>query len=100
ARWNKILEEEGLTDRLYLPSARFYRRVGEFAWRHFDIHGNLISQAEFEVRAAEWLPTSQDRKEVRALMTPVTERGKMANWIAPPKTGINRKPFDFEYVRL
>jgi benzoyl-CoA 2,3-epoxidase subunit B len=99
-RWNKTLEEEGLTERLYLPSARFYRRVGEYAGHYFDIHGNLISQAEFEARATRWLPTSQDREVVRALMTPVTERGKIANWIAAPKTGINRKPFDFEYVRL
>jgi benzoyl-CoA 2,3-dioxygenase component B len=33
-------------------------------------------------------------------MTPVVERGKMANWIAPPKFGINHQSFDFEYVRL
>jgi benzoyl-CoA 2,3-epoxidase subunit B len=100
ARWNKALEEEGLAERLYLPSARFYRRVGEYAGHYFDIHGNLISQDEFEGRAPEWLPTSQDREQVGALMTPVTERGKIATWIAPPKAGINRKPFDFEYVRL
>src|SRR5262249_60658855 len=36
ARWNKVLEEEGLAERLYLPSARFYRRVGEYAGRYFD----------------------------------------------------------------
>ena len=100
ARWNKVLEEEGLTERLYLPSTRFYRQVGEYAGHHFDIHGNLISEAEFEDRAPEWIPTSRDREEVRSLMTPVTECGKIANWIAPPKTGINRQPFDFEYVRL
>src|SRR2546422_3924568 len=35
ARWNKTLEEEGLTERLYLPSARFYRRVGEYAGHYF-----------------------------------------------------------------
>jgi benzoyl-CoA 2,3-dioxygenase component B len=33
-------------------------------------------------------------------MQPVTERGKMANWIAPPARGINGQPEDFEYVRL
>jgi hypothetical protein len=43
---------------------------------------------------------SQDREEVRALMTPGSERGKIANLIAPPKTRINRKTFEFEYVRL
>ena len=33
-------------------------------------------------------------------MKPVTEPGKIANWIAPPATGIKGKPFEFEYVRL
>jgi hypothetical protein len=31
-------------------------------------------------------------------MNPVTEQGKIANWIAPPKTGVNHRPF--EYVLL
>jgi benzoyl-CoA 2,3-dioxygenase component B len=30
----------------------------------------------------------------------VTEPGKIANWIAPPKTGVNHRPFEFEYLRL
>jgi benzoyl-CoA 2,3-dioxygenase component B len=33
-------------------------------------------------------------------MKPVTEVGKIANWIAPPRVGIKGKPFEFEYVRL
>jgi len=33
-------------------------------------------------------------------MQPVTEPGKIANWIAPPTSGIKGKPFEFEYVRL
>jgi benzoyl-CoA 2,3-dioxygenase component B len=37
---------------------------------------------------------------VRGLMHPVTEPGKIANWIAPPTSGIKGKPFEFEYVRL
>ena len=28
------------------------------------------------------------------------ERGKIAAWIAPPRQGINGKPFDYEYVHL
>jgi benzoyl-CoA 2,3-dioxygenase component B len=31
-------------------------------------------------------------------MVPVTEPGKMAGWIAPPKRGIHGKPIDFDYV--
>jgi len=42
----------------------------------------------------------EDREYVRSLMTPVTEPGKIANWIAPPKTGVNHQPFEFEYVSL
>jgi benzoyl-CoA 2,3-epoxidase subunit B len=99
ARWNSLLEEEGVSERLYLPSRRFHRHVGEFAGHHFDILGNLISQADFERRVSEWLPTSADRECVRSLMMPVTEQGKIAGWITPPKTGINRHPFEFEYIR-
>jgi benzoyl-CoA 2,3-dioxygenase component B len=33
-------------------------------------------------------------------MKPVREPGKFASWIAPPRTGIDNKPGDFEYVKL
>ena len=46
------------------------------------------------------LPSTEDREYVQSLMHPVTEPGKIANWIAPPATGIKGKPFEFEYVRL
>ena len=26
--------------------------------------------------------------------------GKIANWIAPPRRGINGQPFEYEYVKL
>jgi benzoyl-CoA 2,3-dioxygenase component B len=99
-RWNKILAEEGVSERLYLPSRRFHRRVGEYAGHCFDVHGNLMAPAEFESRSSAWLPATEDRQYVRSLMTPVTEPGKIANWIAPPKSGVNRRPFEFEYVRM
>ena len=41
-----------------------------------------------------------DKTYVRSLMQPVHERGKIAAWIAPPRHGINGKPFDYEYVHL
>ena len=100
ARWNKILAEEGLTDRINLPSPRFHRHVGEYAGHNFDLAGNLITTEEFERRRSEWLPTIEDREYVRSLMHQVTELGKIANWIAPPATGVKGKPFEFEYVRL
>src|SRR5215831_3650739 len=99
-RWNKILAEEGVAERLYLPSRRFHRRVGEYASHYFDIHGAPISRDEFERRKSDCLPALKDREYVRSLMTPVTEPGKIANWIAPPKTGVNHQPFEFVYVSL
>jgi benzoyl-CoA 2,3-dioxygenase component B len=100
ARWNKTLADEGTGERLYLPNTRFHRHVGEFAGHYFDVGGNLISKQEFAQRKAEWLPTIADREYVRSLMHPVTDVGKIANWIAPPASGVKGKPFEFEYVRL
>jgi benzoyl-CoA 2,3-dioxygenase component B len=99
-RWNKFIADEGVEAKLTLPSTRFHRHVGNYAGYHFDVDGNLISSEEFERRSGEWLPTAEDREYVRNLMTPVTERGNIANWIASPSSGINGNPFDFEYVRL
>jgi benzoyl-CoA 2,3-dioxygenase component B len=100
ARWNKSLADEGRSERLLLPNSRFHRHVGEYAGHNFDLEGSLIPQAEFDQRKGEWLPSVADREYVRSLMHPVTEPGKIANWIAPPATGIKGKPFEFEYVRL
>jgi benzoyl-CoA 2,3-dioxygenase component B len=99
-RWNKSLRDAGLDTQLYLPSTRFHRHVGEFAGHSFDVQGELIAKEAFEARRAEWLPSFADREYVRSLMHPVTEPGKIANWIAPPAAGIKGKPFEFEYVRL
>lgn len=99
-RWNKILAEEGLEERLYLSSARFHRHVGEYSGYDFDVAGNLVSKDDFERRKDDWLPTIEDRAYVRSLMVPVTVPGTIAGWIAPPKTGINRQNAEFEYVRL
>ncbi|MEP6707366.1 MAG: benzoyl-CoA 2,3-epoxidase subunit BoxB [Pyrinomonadaceae bacterium] len=100
ARWNKYLGEEGTSEKLYLPSTRFHRHVGEYALYSFDIEGNLIDYDEFKRRKLEWLPTIEDREYVRSLMHAVTEPGKIASWIAPPAAGVKGKPFEFEYVRL
>jgi benzoyl-CoA 2,3-dioxygenase component B len=100
ARWNRILAGADIAERLFLPNCRFHRHVGEYAGYHFDVYGALVSADEFARRRDEWLPTLADRQYVRSLMTPVTEPGKIAGWIAPPKSGIRNLPFEFEYVRL
>ncbi len=99
-RWNAALEDEGSSFRLALPSSRFFRRQGIYADAHFSPAGELISAAEFQRHMADWLPTDEDRAYVQSLMQPVTEPGKMANWIAAPRKGINGNDVDYEYVRL
>jgi benzoyl-CoA 2,3-dioxygenase component B len=99
-RWNKAVLEEGITDfKFSLPSTRFFRRQGQYANEHFDLEGNIIDEATWEANVEKWLPTDADRVYVQSLMVPVYEQGKVANWIAAPRRGINGKPFDFEYVR-
>jgi benzoyl-CoA 2,3-epoxidase subunit B len=97
-RWNRHLEGSGF--KLTLPSVRFHRNVGTYAGACFDPAGNLLSEAEFERREHEFLPSASDREYVHSLMArPVLEAGHFANWIAPPVRGIDGKPMNFEYVR-
>ena len=98
--WNKVIQRAGLDFELRLPHRGFNRRVGTFAGAHVSPDGQLMDEAAWAARASRWLPTDADREYVGSLMTPVTEPGKMANWIAPPATGINGKPVEFEYVRF
>jgi benzoyl-CoA 2,3-epoxidase subunit B len=99
-RWNKILAEAGLPHRLKLPHVAFNRRVGAFSGIEVTPDGQQVPAGEWERRIGEWLPTAVDKTFVRSLMQPVHERGKIAAWIAPPRNGINGKPFDYEYVHL
>jgi benzoyl-CoA 2,3-dioxygenase component B len=99
-RWNKTIKEIGVDFELKLPSRRFHRHIGQFAGHQFDAAGNLLSAEEWEQRRGEWLPSAADERYVASLMQPVMEQGKIANWIAPPRKGINGKPFAFDYVRL
>jgi benzoyl-CoA 2,3-epoxidase subunit B len=99
-RWNKILESAGLPQRLRLPHVAFNRRVGAFAGIEATPSGEPLSVAEWARCKGEWLPTEVDKTHVRSLMRPVHDRGKIAAWIAPPRQGINGKPFDYEYVHL
>ena len=100
-RFNKVLSDHDIGFELMLPSARFNRAVGIHAGFRFDPAGELISEEEWNRRCAGWLPTSVDHDTVDGLMSgTVTEPGKMANWIAPPRRGVKGQPMDFEYVRF
>jgi benzoyl-CoA 2,3-dioxygenase component B len=99
-RWNRILERHGVSTRLRLPDRKFNRGIGMFSSRHFDPDGVALSDEEWQRRKNDWLPTQADRDYLLSIMAqPVYERGKFANYIAPPLRGINRMPMDFEYVR-
>jgi len=99
-RWNAIIKKHGIDVELRLPHRGFRRAIGVFADVRVSPEGRIVSQAEWDARKDEWLPTEQDAAFVQSLMKPVIERGMFANWIAPPARGIDGKPLDFEYVRL
>ncbi|MBL4739522.1 MAG: benzoyl-CoA 2,3-epoxidase subunit BoxB [Sneathiella sp.] len=99
-RWNAIIKKVGINFDLKMPHQAFHRQIGEFANVNVTPDGDIISDAQWEAKKYEWLPTSADGDFIQSLMVPVTEPGKYAGWIAPPKLGINNQPGDFEYVQL
>jgi benzoyl-CoA 2,3-epoxidase subunit B len=99
-RWNQALEDAGLEERLLLPHEGFNRRVGVYAAHHVSPDGRVLSDEEWDAAKDEWLPSADDRAAVAALMVPEYEYGRFAGWIAPPKTGINDQPVEFDYVHL
>jgi benzoyl-CoA 2,3-dioxygenase component B len=99
--WNRTLAKLGVDFELKLPHKRFNRTVGTWAEAKFDDQGNLMSTDEWDRQRKDLLPDGDDKKFIKSLMQQVTEPGRMAGWIAPPKKGINATNFDeFEYVKL
>ena len=99
-RWNKVIEKAGIPVRLKVPHKAFHRNIGALAGIKVSPEGQVVSEAEWQARQDEWLPSAADRAFVASLMGRVVEPGQFANWIAPPAMGINRQPVDFEYVRF
>jgi benzoyl-CoA 2,3-dioxygenase component B len=99
-RWNKVIQRHGIDVELTLPHRGFQRAIGSFADARVSPDGRVISEAEWDARHAEWLPTDEDRAFVASLMQPTIEPGKFASWIAAPARGVNGQPVDFEYVKL
>ena len=99
-RWNMAIKRAGVDFELSLPNTRFRRSVGAWAGAHTDPQGKPLSEAEFNARKDEWLPTDEDKTFIHSLMHRVTEPGKMAGWIAPPDRGINANVLEYEYVKL
>jgi benzoyl-CoA 2,3-dioxygenase component B len=99
-RWNKIIDKTGVGFRLELPHVAFHRQIGEFKDIEATPTGQLLDVATWTRDKDKWLPSKDDGDYIASLMKPVTEPGKYASWIAPPRVGIDNKPGDFEYVKI
>jgi benzoyl-CoA 2,3-dioxygenase component B len=99
-RWNKVIEKIGINFQMKLPHVAFHRQIGEFAKINADVDGNILSDAEWQKRKDEFLPSTEDRTFIESLMKPEVSPAKFASWIAPPKVGIDNKPGEFEYVKI
>jgi benzoyl-CoA 2,3-dioxygenase component B len=100
-RWNKVIEKHGIPFRLRLPHKGFHREIGNFSGHHLSPEGEVLTEAGWNARRHEWMPSAADYTFVQAMMQGrVVEPGKFANWIAPPRRGVHTKPIDFEYVRF
>ena len=100
SHWNKIIEGFGITYRLSLPHVAFNRHIGEFRDAEATPAGDLVSASEWQAQSGRYLPSNDDAAYIESLMKPETQPGKYANWIAPPKVGIDNKPGDYEYVMI
>ena len=99
-RWNKRIEKAAVDFRLRLPHKAFNRRIGTLAGLKVSPAGEVIPEAQWNAAVNQWLPTDADRAFVASLIGRVVEPGRFASWIAPPATGIDGKPIDFDYVRF
>src|SRR5215210_4482304 len=57
-RWNRILEQHGMSDRLKLPDRKFHRGIGMYSGFHFDPNGVPVSKEQGEARKYEGLPSA------------------------------------------
>ena len=99
-RWNKAIGKTGVAFQFTLPHVGFHRQIGEFKDVKVSPAGVLIDDATWNREIGKWLPSKDDGDFIVSLMSPVTEPGKFASWIAPPRLGIDNKPGDFEYVKI
>jgi benzoyl-CoA 2,3-dioxygenase component B len=98
-KWNQRLEAMGSPSRITLPHRRFNRRQGIYGDHFFAPNGDLVDVQTFANQRDNWLLSPADSEELRGLMRPVTEPGKVAHWIRPPSKGIAGQDLDFAYVR-
>ena len=99
--WNRAIKSYGIDFELKLPHRAFQRQVGLFAEDYVSPDGQIMNEDDWNAHRDEWLPSESDLEYLYSLMIEQTpEPGEYANWIAPPKAGINGKPVGYEYVKL
>ena len=98
--WNIALQKQGIDFKFVVPHKAFNRQIGHLAGVKVSPQGRVVSEATWNSRVNDWLPTAADRDYVQSLMGRVVEPGKFANWIAPPSAGINGQAVECEYVRF
>lgn len=99
-RWNHIIAKLNVDFELTIPHSGFHRKIGVFDNAPITPDGKVVSREEWERGRDDWLPSKADGDFIQSLMVPQWETGKYANWISPPRVGIDNKPGDFEYVQL
>jgi len=100
-RWNRTIASKGIDFAISLPHVAFHRQIGEFKGARYDLRGRPLTEDQWKAVVGEMLPTGEDQAFIEDLMkVTVTEPGKFATWIAPPRVGIDNQPGDFEYVKL
>ena len=100
-RWNRILAIAGLPQRL-CAAARRVQPQGRRVRRH---RGDPARRER--ISADEWaaaqgrVAAHRRRQDARAVVDATGVRTRQdRRWIAPPRNGINGKPFDYDYVHL
>ena len=99
-RWNRVIDKAGIGHKLKVPHKAFHRKIGTLAAVKVSPDGRIVSDAEWNANADQWLPSTDDRAFVASLMKREVEPGKFAGWIAPPAIGVNKQPVNFEYIRF
>ncbi|OUT48325.1 MAG: benzoyl-CoA 2,3-epoxidase subunit BoxB [Rhodospirillaceae bacterium TMED8] len=99
-RWNKIIKNFDIEFTIKQPHVAFNRNVGEFANLHVSTEGGVFDEPTWTAHREEWLPKSEDLKYLHDLMKQEKKCDCFANWISPPRHGVNNMEGDFEYVKL
>ena len=83
-----------------MPHVAFHRQIGEFRDVEATPTGVLLDDTTWAKQKDQYLPSADDGAFIESLMRSVSEPGKFASWISPPKVGIDNRPGDFEYVKV